>query len=88
MAGQLIPPPDLAPPTPSRLSSEQRIALWADLTDTCEQFLMAGLRMQLGPDGDVRAAYRNWYARQMEEHDRTMIRMMEELAWRSSEDAR
>ena len=79
MPGQQISPPDLTPPTPDDLTPEQWIAAWADLMRTCEQFLLAGLRREIGPEGDLRAAYRRWYAEQMEEHDRTMIRMMQEF---------
>jgi hypothetical protein len=79
MAGQLIPPPDLAPPSLKRLTSEQRIELWMDLMNTCEQLLLAGLRHRVGPDGDILAAYRRWYAGQMEEHDRTVCRFLERL---------
>jgi hypothetical protein len=84
MPGQLIPPPELAPPIPEDLTPEQGIRLWADLMDTCDQFLRAGLRRAVGPDGDEWAAYREWYAQQMEEHDRTMLRMMEEFQRRST----
>jgi hypothetical protein len=79
MAGELIPPPELAPPLPASLTPEEGIALWVDLMNTCEQFLLAGLRREVGPDGDLQAAYRQWYAEQMEEHDRTMLHMLEEL---------
>jgi hypothetical protein len=78
MAGQLIPPPELAPPIPDDVTPEQCIAMWVDLMDTCEQFLLAGLRREIGPDGDLQAAYRQWYARQMEEHHQTVLRMMRE----------
>ena len=44
---------------------------------------MAGLRRQVGPGGDVRAAYRQWYAEQMREHDRTMLHLLEEFDRRS-----
>ncbi len=53
--------------------------MWVDLMDACEQFLLAELRCEIGPDGDLQAAYRRWYAEQMEEHDRTMLHMIEEL---------
>ena len=49
--------------------------MWVDLMDACEQFLLAGLRREIGPDGDLKAAYRKWYAEQMEEHDRMIRRM-------------
>ena len=84
MSGQLIPPPELAPPIPDDLSPEERIQLWVDLMNTCEQFLLAGLRREVGPDGDVQEAYRRWYRERMEEHDRTMLRMIEEFHRRTS----
>ena len=79
MAGQLIPPPELAPPLSEELTPEQGIRLWVDLMDTCEQFLLAGLRRAIGPEGGLRAAYRERYREHMEEHDRTIIRMIEEF---------
>lgn len=82
MAGQLIPPPELAPPIPENLTPAQRIALWMGMMNVCEQFLLAGLRREIGPNGDLREAHRRWYATQMEEHDRAMKRMLEELSRR------
>ncbi len=74
-----------APPAEdlSHLSPAQRIALWADLMDACEQFLLAGLRRQVGPHGDLAAAYRAWHEAAMAEHDRTMRHLLEELSRRS-----
>jgi len=86
MAGQLIPPPELEPPVPDQLTPAQRIGLWMGVMDLCEQFLLAGLRREIGPEGDLRAAYRQWYATQMEEHDQTMKRMLEELSRRGCAD--
>ena len=77
MNGRLLSTADLAPPVPENATPQQCIAMWVDLMDACEQFLLAGLRRQIGPDGDLRAAYRRWYAEHMEEHDRTMQRMVE-----------
>ena len=70
MANQLIPAPDLAAPSVKHLPFEKRIQLWAELVDACEAFLRAGLRSRIGPQGDLQAAYRHWYARTMEEHER------------------
>jgi hypothetical protein len=78
----LLPPPDLAPPVPTRATPQQCIALWLDLLDACDQFLLAGLRREIGPDGDLKAAYRRWYARQMEEHDRMIFHMAAEFTRR------
>lgn len=79
MTKELIPPPDLAPSIPEGATPQQCVAMWLDLMDACEQFLLAGLRREIGPDGDLRAAYQKWYAEQMEEHDRTMAHMMAEI---------
>jgi hypothetical protein len=43
--------------------------------DLAHEILMAGLRHKVGPGGDVEAAYREWYAREMEEHDAMMRQM-------------
>jgi hypothetical protein len=67
------------------MTAEEGIALWSDLMHTCEQFLLAGLRRKIGADGDLDAAYRDWYARRMEEHDQMMVRMLHELDRRSHE---
>ncbi len=80
MARESIPAPDLAPPPiPEALTSAQRIEVWVDLMNACEQFLLAGFRRDVGPDGDIREAYQQWYNEQMKEHDRTIIRMVEEF---------
>jgi hypothetical protein len=79
MADPLIPPADLAPTVPEDATPEECIALWVDLMNACEQFVLAGLRREIGPEGDLRAAYRRWYAEQMEEHDRAILHMMEEF---------
>jgi hypothetical protein len=51
------------------------MALWVDLMDTAEQLLVARLQGEVKAVEDVRDAYRRWYQRQMEEHDRTMRQM-------------
>ncbi len=88
MAAQLLPPPELSPSVPLGLTPEQYISMWFDLMDTCEQFLLAGLRERIGPEGDLKAAYVQWYWQQMEEHDRAMLHMMEEFERRSRSHGR
>jgi hypothetical protein len=83
MAKPLISPPEQAPSLPPGLTREQRIEVWLDWLDTCDEFLLAGLRRQVGPDGDLREAYRRWYAEQMAEHDRAMLHMVNEFNRRS-----
>ena len=79
MTAPLTLPPELTPTVPPSATPEQCIAMWADLMNACDEFLLAGLRREIGPDGDLKAAYRKWYAEQMEEHDRMMLHMMEEF---------
>lgn len=79
MAGELIAPPELAPPVPANLTPGQGIALGLEVMSACHELLLAGLRREIGPHGDLRAAYRQWYVEQMEEHDRTLIHMLQEL---------
>ena len=80
MEHQLIPPPDLAPPSVKHLSLEKRIELCADLVDSCEAFLLAGLRSRVGPDGNLQAAYRQWYARCLEDRERAQVQFLENLS--------
>jgi len=77
------PAQEFAPLLPPGMPASRCIELWAEWLDTCEEFLLAGLRRQIGPDGDLRAAYRQWYAEQMAEHDRTMFHLLEEFDRRS-----
>ena len=79
MANQLIPPAGMEHSIPDHLTPDQRVTLWADLMDANEELLLAGLAREIGPNGDLREAYRGWYARQMEEHDRAMRQMAENL---------
>jgi hypothetical protein len=79
MANQLIPPPSMEPTIPDSLTPDQCLAAWADLMDASEALVLAGLQREVGPGGDIREAYRRWYAEQMEEHDRWMRRLAENL---------
>lgn len=53
--------------------------MWIDLMNACDAFLLAALRREIGPDGDLKAAYRRWYWQQMEEHDQAVFRMLRRL---------
>jgi len=54
-------------------------AEWLDLLHTCEKLLLAGLRREIGPDGDLQTAYRRWYREQMDEHDRLVAASYDRL---------
>jgi hypothetical protein len=71
--------PRMLPRTVGGVTPGQRIEEWADLVDSCEEVLLAGLRRKVGPSGDVKAAYREWQARQMAEHERGIRGMLERL---------
>lgn len=58
----------------------RRIASWLDLMRTTDKLLLAGLQRKIGPDGDLRAAYRSWYTEQMHEHDKVLERIVKALA--------
>jgi hypothetical protein len=60
--------------------SARRIATWLDLMRTTDKLLLAGLRRRIGPDGDLKAAYREWYAEQARDHDEAMLRIVHGLA--------
>ena len=77
-------PLELAPPSVKHLSLEKRIELWAELVDESDALVRAGLRAKIGPEGDLEAAYRAWYARHMEEHERALYAFAENLTRREA----
>lgn len=84
---ELLPPPELAPaPMPEHLTMDERIAVWVDLMDACDAMVMAGLRREIGPEGDLRAAFRRWHAAQREEHDQMIVRWARRLAGEEERD--
>lgn len=78
-SNQLIPPVGMEPALPDHLTPDQCLALWADLVDANEELLLAGLAREIGPNGDLRQAYRSWYAQHMEDHDRAQRQLAENL---------
>ncbi len=85
---QLIPEAEIAPPSVKHLPLEKRIELWAQLVDENEALLKAGLRAKIGPTGDLKEAYREWYRRHMEEHDRNQIVLAENLTRRERKNGK
>jgi hypothetical protein len=84
MKHQLIPPPDLSPPSIKHLPAAMKVALWGQMVDEGDQMVLAGLRRKLGPNADVHAAFLEWLDRRNEEHDRTMVRMLTEMRRREN----
>lgn len=83
-----VSPADLAPRVLEGATPSQCIEMWLDLMNACDEFLLAGLRREIGPDGDLRAAYRHWYWQQMEEHDQALFRMLRRLDETWKDDGR
>lgn len=77
-------PTSLEPRVSSAATPAQCVEMWIDLMNACDEFLLAALRREIGPDGDLKAAYRRWYWQQMEDHDQAMFRMLRRLdaAWK------
>ena len=88
MENQLIPPPAFAPPGVKHLPLAKRIELWSELVEENEALLLASLRARIGPDGDLKAAYRDWQGRRLEEHDRKLVALLENLSRREAQDGR
>ncbi|MEX2316925.1 MAG: hypothetical protein WD669_07225 [Pirellulales bacterium] len=88
MSSQLIPPPQLAPPSVKHLPLEKRIELWAQLVDEADALVLAGLRIKIGPNGDLKSAYRDWYTRHMAEHDRQQVSFAENLSRKEADHGR
>jgi hypothetical protein len=59
----------------------QRLQMWIEVMDACDAFLLDGLKAEVGEE-NVPVAYRAWYRRTMEDHDRMMLHMMQEFARR------
>jgi hypothetical protein len=69
----------MAPSVPESASREECIAMWLDLIDATDEIFLANLRGQGLSPAEVEAEYRACYARQVEEHDRTVRHMLTEF---------
>lgn len=87
MAGQLIPPPEIAPHMPANATPQQCIAAWIDLLRCGDKLLMVGLRRDVGPGVDLNSAYRKWYEERRKEHDLDVVQLLHELYRREPIDA-
>jgi len=85
MSNQLIPPPELAPPSLRHLPFTKRIELWAALIDEGEAMLRANLRAMTGSEEEFRGVYRDWNLRRLEQKERNQIRFLENLARREAQ---
>jgi hypothetical protein len=86
MSNQLIPPAEFAPPSVKHLPLDKRIDLWLELVDENEALLRSGLRAKVGPTGDLAAAYRQWYAGRIADHDRMLAAFASKVSHREARD--
>ncbi len=61
------------------VSNPHGFEAWYDIMRTTDRFLRAGLRMRIGPDGDLDEAYRQWYTDHMRQHDHALRELVRNL---------
>ena len=88
MKNQVIPPPELAPPSVKHLTPAQKVKLWAEMVAEGDRVLLSNLRRKLGPDGDVGAASLQWLERRNADHEAAVERMITNMRRREREHAR
>ena len=67
----------------NQTTDAQRLQMWVEIMDACDAMLLDGLKAEVGEE-NVPAAYRAWYRRTMEDHDRMMLHMMQAFARRQA----
>jgi hypothetical protein len=82
MSHQLLISADLAPADLSELPVAGRVSTWLEMLDAGYKLVTAGLRREVGENGDLKAAYRDWYAKQMTEHDKAVEQMLRRMQQR------
>ncbi len=87
MKNQLIPPPELAPPSIRDMPDEEKVALWALMVEEGDAIIMANMRERVGPDGDPEKAFLEWLDRRTAEHDKAIVRMITNLRRRERANA-
>lgn len=84
---QLIPPPELAPPSVKHLTTQQKVTIWAQMVDDGDQILLAGLRQKYGSEEQARAAALKWLERRNADHETAVVRMIQEMRRRERQHA-
>jgi hypothetical protein len=79
MAEPVTPAADHAPIVPEGATVSDCIRMYLEWLDVCEQLVLSALRREIGPDGDLKAAYRRWYEEQSDEHYQVLVHMAEEF---------
>ena len=62
--------------TPAKLPNPLAAAEWLATIYATDAIQLAALRRKIGPEGDLRAAFRQRYEAHMREHDQALIAML------------
>lgn len=73
---QLIPPPDLAPPSIARLAPADRVQLWAEIVDEGDRLLYEGFLRRHGDADTARQAMQQWLDRRADDAAAAKARML------------
>jgi hypothetical protein len=73
---QLIPPPDLAPPSIAGLSPVDRVRLWAQMVDEGDRILYEGFLRQHGDAEAARRAMQEWLDRREADATAAKVRVL------------
>jgi hypothetical protein len=73
-------PPFPTPIAPSQNEVNRRMREWYVAMELSHAMLMAGLRRKIGPDGDIHAAYREWYSDHQDRKWEEIAKVQEERA--------
>jgi hypothetical protein len=65
---------------PEEFTPQMGLRMWYAAMEACDELLRAGLRHEIGPDGDFEAAYRRWHEERYAEHERGLLRMAAQLS--------
>lgn len=75
-SSQLIPPPDLAPPSIAHLSPADRVRLWARMVDEGDRLVFEGFLRRHGTESAARQAAREWLDRRADDSIVAKARML------------
>lgn len=73
---QLIPPPDLSPPSIAHLAPVDRVRLWAEIVDEGDRLLYEGFLRRHGDAGTARQAMQQWLDRRADDVAPAKARML------------
>lgn len=73
---QLIPAPELAPPSIAHLTPDDRTRLWAQMVDEGDRLLFEGFVRRTGDERAARLAMQDWLDRRDAESTQAKVRVL------------